>query len=353
MAEVKDINLKRFLGYKFFKMNSEDNYTLIRIIDINEKDPTRCTIYDEETGKTSRVDYEYLKSYIPLDPYGVVTFNIIKLNNGQDDKKSVKDIMVTAHKLIDLKLGINNDAPFIICRQSVNDFFYQLIDHNPDKSEMVGISVTRDTCPTNIEMITLTACSEILDATTIHVYKDDNIESMIRCINKALKYNIDKVLKNLHDEHCDAIHATPITKHGKYINGWCSDLETLLNTNDFMVDFNQMCEVVGFDTDLTNWLDLTSNEYIYSLNTPARLFFATVFKANVIDTKVIKFDYSINMGDFQNENYAMIRDKNNVLWIVVYLTQGQYLERDLMDQINKLDVTDRLQLAYFNKYANL
>jgi hypothetical protein len=73
----------------------------------------------------------------------------------------------------------------------------------------------------------------------------------------------------------------------------------------------------------------------------------------VIDTKVIKFDYSINMGDFQNENYAMIRDKNNVLWIVVYLTQGQYLEQDLIDQINKLDVTDRLQLAYFNKYANL
>lgn len=345
--EVKNIDLSMFLGYKFFKMIDDDNYELIRIVSVKDKDHTRCTIMNEETKERSKVDYEYLKEYTPLQPYGIIAFNILKLNAGGE---VAKDVMVTGYRMIDLKLKLNNNEPYIICRQSVNDIFYQLISDDPENNEMVGFSVTRETCPTNIEMGELTACSEIEDIQMIHVYKEDNIQSMIQCLDKSLKYNIDVVLKELHDAHCKAVNAAPIAKLGKVIHGWCSDLETLLNTNNFMVDFNQMCEVTGFDVDLTEWMD-RENEFIWSLNDACRLFFSTVFKVNAVDTKVIKFDHSINMGDFQNENYVLIRDKNNILWIVVYLCQGEYLEQELIDQINKLDVTTRLQLEYFNKYS--
>lgn len=348
--EAKTIDLSMFLGYKFFKMIDDETYELIRIISVKDKDHTRCTIMNEETKEKSKVDYEYLKSYTPLQPYGLIVFNILKLDSG--DKVSSKDIMITGYKLLDLKLKLNNNEPYIICRQSVNDIFYQLISKNPEDNEMVGFSVTRETCPTNIQMSTLTACSEVLDTQMIHVYKEDNIHTIIQCLDKSLKYNIDTILKELHDEHCKAINATPMAKLGKVIHGWCSDLETLLITNNFMVDFNQMCEVTGFDVDLTDWMN-QENEFIWSLNNAARLFFSTVFKVNAVDTKVIKFDHSINMGDFQNENYVLVRDKNNIIWIIVYLSNGQYLEQELIDEINKLDVTTKLQLAYFNKYSKM
>jgi len=347
---MSEVNMQKFLGYRFFKEVGDNEYEVIRIAEVNQKDPTRCTVLFEN-GKKQKVGYEFIKEYTPLEPFGVVTFNIVKLNN-KEGEKSVKDVMVTAHKLIDLKLRLNNNEPYIICRQSVTDFFSQLISKDPTQINMYGFSVTRETCPTNIQMNTLTACSDVLESTMIHVYKDDNVDSMMKCIDPALKYNIDKVLKKLHDDYCDANHLPPIKKMGKVVDGWCTTLELLLNMNNFMVDFNQMCDITGFDVNLLDWMIL-GDDGLYSLNNPCRLFFSTVFKVNVIDTKVMKFDYTVNMGNFRNDKYALVRDNTNTIWIVVYLEQGEYLEQQLIDEINKLDVTTKLQLAYFNKYADL
>lgn len=347
---MSDIDMKKFLGYRFYKQLSDDEFEILRVVDLNQKDKTRCTAMDE-SGKNHKIGQEDLKGYTPLEPYGVVTFNLLKLNN-KEGERADKDVMVTAHKLIDLKLGLNNNTPFIICRQSVNDFYYDYISHNPTETRMYGFSVSQDTCPTNINMNTLTACSEVLESIMIFVYKDDTVESMITCIPSYIKYNIDKCLKQLHDEYCDSINATPIVKAGKVIHGWCSDLETLMNTNNFMVDFNQMCEITGFDVDLLDWMVL-GDDGLYSFNEAARLFFCTVFKVNAVDTKIVKFDYSVNMANFKHDKYTMIRDAKNNIWIVVYLEEGKYLEEELIEQINKLDVTTKLQLAYFNKYAGV
>ena len=55
-------------------------------------------------------------------------------------------------------------------------------------------------------------------------------------------------------------------KYGKTSQGWCQDLDTLLEVNNFMADFNSMCEVTGFDFDLEK-----CKEYIHMRNPKAKV----------------------------------------------------------------------------------
>ena len=81
------------------------------------------------------------------------------------------------------------------------------------------------------------------------------------------------------------------------------------------------------------------------------LFFDYTFKVNAVDTRVIKYDNTVNLGDFNNENYYLIRDSVNSLYIIVYLVEGEYLESQLEERMNTLSVSDKLRLSYYNKYS--
>ena len=347
--EIKDISLNKYLGYRFFKLNG-DNYKMIRIISISERDNTRCTILDEETGKKEKFGYDDLKDYTPLEPFGVVTFNLVLMEKTDSNKDLTKDVMVCAYRLIDLKIGIDKE-PYIICRQCVHDFFSDLASQNPLNNELSGISVTKDTCPTNISMTELIACRGIEDTIMIHVYKDDNIQSMLQCVNKTLLYNMDRELTNMYEDHCKSFHISPIQRsNNRYIDGWCKDVETLLTINDFMADFNAMCEIVGIDVPLADHLVKTDTEDIFELDDVAKIFFSILYKANISRTMVIKFDYSVNMADFRNNNYGMIRDSENNIYVIVYMKDGEYLEEELVKKANEMPLSVKIGLAFVNKY---
>ena len=83
---------------------------------------------------------------------------------------------------------------------------------------------------------------------------------------------------------------------------------------------------------------------------PAQLFFNNVFKVNAKETRIMEFSYQIDLAEFNNTNYVLIRDINNKIWLVVYIVEGEYLEEELLAEMNKLSVTDKLRLSYFDKY---
>jgi hypothetical protein len=116
-----------------------------------------------------------------------------------------------------------------------------------------------------------------------------------------------------------------------------------------MADFNYMNNIIGVDFELDRYLE-DKDEGIKQLATPARLFLSEVLKVRIKETRVIEFNYSVDLAKFNNSNYTLIRDKNNTMYLVVYLEEGQYLEEELQEEINKLDITDQLRLAYYNKY---
>jgi hypothetical protein len=88
------------------------------------------------------------------------------------------------------------------------------------------------------------------------------------------------------------------------------------------------------------------------LDTETTLFLTKLYKSNIVDTRVIEYDNSVNLADFNNNNYTMLRDKTKKLYLVVYLVQGEFLEAELEEQLNKLSVTEKLGLTYTNKYKD-
>jgi hypothetical protein len=331
----------RYLGYKFFK-EAENGFEVIRVRKVKDNDNIKCINLD--TGNTITINLDQLKEYTPLEPYGVLSVNIVEV-------AGEKDVVLILYKLIELKImGMN--SPYAICRQSVNDFFADLIYNNPEDNNMVGISCTRDNCPANIDFNQLATCDNILESNIVYLYRDDTLNSILQVI--PLLSKIDNVLDNLYDTYCKSNNILNIYIKGKYKfkDGWCGDLKTLLRENNFMADFNSMCDITEVDFDIKNYLN-TRESGVQELTYPALLFFDEIFKVNAIETRVIKYNYNIDLSKFNNTNYVFLRDNTGDVYLVVYLVDGEFLEKELEEKINKLDITERLQLTYFDKYSNL
>ena len=332
------------LGYKFFKEKEDGTFEIIRVIEVREV-KKEVGIQFESDGFTKRMPYDWLKSYTPLEPYGLVMFNIVSVYDEPTDSSS-DDVMITATRLIDIKLGDYN--PFIICRQSINDFFADFL--NPmGNSNLCGISVNRDNCPTNIPFGALLTADEIKVSNMVAVYRDDTIESILRCVPQK-RYN--EVLSKLYMEHCKAsVSSNPFATRS---DGWCKTLQDLLEDNNFISDFNYMSGATGVAFDLKNYLLPVSDKLpgCYQLDKAALVFFNSVFKVNAVNTRVVKWDYSIDLGEFNNDKYTFLRDSTDTLYMVVYLTKGEYLESELEKQAQELSLSEELRLTYYNKYKN-
>ena len=337
-------SFRKYLGYKFFKQVGENSFDIVRVVKTDDKKFPKITIMNEDKTK-KEIDYHDLKEYTPLDPYGMVSFSICKVYEDYANKKGArKDVMVMMYRKLDLQL--DSWEPFAICRQSVNDFFAEFILDNPLDNNYVGICVNRDNCPANMEYGLLATCDELLRCDVVSVYKDDTTESILDCIDTTA---FDKVLNKLYEEHCKFTDDPSASFKNKHF-GWCRKLEGLLEDNNFMADFNLMCNITGVDFDMYKILDEVEDN-LYELTEIGRYFFSSVFKIKFTKSRVVKFDYSVDTSEFNNYSYVMVRDENNNIFIVVYLIDGEFLEAELEEELNKLSVSDRLKLTYFEKYC--
>ena len=350
-----NFNMNKYWGYKFYKSLEDGSFEILRVVDMDKKNKTKCKVLNLDTNERSTITCEALKEYVPLAPFGIMSFNIVALDNDPKTGAPInKDVMILAYKAMDIKLGMND--PYIVCRQSINDFFAQLMDNDPENTfgqsngmgDMAGVSVSRETCPANIKMKTLTSCTEILESQIINIYRDDNLDTIFQCLNDTILHNMNFNLKNLRDRHAKSLN-NPGKALGKVCDGWCPDVKTLMDINNFMADFNFMCDITGFAFALDEWME-KDERGIYHLNHSAQLFFNNVFKVNARETRIMEFSYQIDLSEFNNTNYVLIRDVNNKIWLVVYIVEGEYLEEELLAEMNKLSVTDKLRLSYFDKY---
>ena len=347
MSEEKKVPknyARRYLGYKFFK-ETENGFRVIRIKDVKDND--NIQYIDEDSKSKYMITLDELKEYTPLEPFGVLSANIVNINGE-------KDVVIILYKMIELKImGMN--SPYAICRQSINDFFADLVFQNPEDNNLVGVSCTRDNCPANVDFTQLAACDDILESNIVYLYRDDTLDTILQIIPLLSKINktLDKLMwKHINSTKPKQLIALKYNTKTKYVDGWCKDLRTLLKENNFMADFNSMCDIVEVDFDLNNYLN-TRDSGVQELTYPALLFFDEVFKVNAIETRVIKYRYTIDLSKFNNTNYVFLRDNTGAVYLVVYLVDGEYLEKELEEKINKLDVTQRLQLSYYNKYAGV
>lgn len=333
----KKVSYKRYLGYKFYLDKGNNEFEMIRIIRIYDDNTFKIMLED---GSTKNIPLSSLEKYTPLEPIGLVTFNILLTDE-------TFDVMVVAYKLLDVKMGDNN--PQILCRQGIRDFFYDICcKGDPEiNNKLVGVSVSRETCPANLNINELTACDVVVDTKMVSIYREDGLNDILKCIaldpfNKIMKLNFDNHVESLPNY-------TPFMKERKEHHGWCKDIKTFLEINDFMEDINTMLGITGVDFNMPDYL-LESTQG-FKLNDIALIFFNYIFKINAVDSRVFKYDNSINLADFNNENYYIIRDNTNTLYIIVCLVRGEYLEGELEEKMKELSVSDKLRLSYHNKYC--
>ena len=344
---VSKSDILKFRGYKFFKENSKGSFDIIRLTGISEPNKENPKDLDVEVIvdniKTTMLYTDLKNNYTPIKPEGMVSFNIVFM----DSKKETKDVIVLMYKAIELAIGIRE--PYAVCRQSVNDFFSDFVVKDVSKNTLVGVSCTRDNCPANLDYNVLLSCSGIQRSDIVSYYKDDTLEDLIECI-PVEKYN--KVLNEMYEQFTPNAKDIILAQASQECEGWCRNLQLLLQINNALADFDNMNGVIGVDFDMSKHLDRRDTG-VFELDYPSRLFLSEVIKCNIKETRVTEYNYSIDMSKFNNTSYTLIRDVNNKLYLIVYLVQGEFLEEELQDEINKLDVTDRLRLAYYNKYNNL
>lgn len=341
-----DKKINKYRGYKFYKVDENDKVDIIRIVDIEEFNDK--VLIKKEDGSKKSITIGALKDYTPLEPTGFVMFTRVLMGN--DPMTAVDDIIVSLYRLLDVKLDMNE--PYAICRQNITDFFYNLIATEEDHGQ-VGVSVSRDNCPTNIPYQTLAVCDSVINSVMVNFYIDDVIDDLLECIGKLELEKIDRLLTNNYIVHMKHENPMYISNLDDRLSdkGWCKTLGVLLTENNFLTDMDTMRNITALDFNLENYLN-KEEDGVYSFNNIMLLFFNQTFKINAVKTMVIEYDYDINLGEFNNSHYVLLRDKENKLYVVVYTVNGEYLEKDLEEEYNKLGVSDRLRLAYFNKYSD-
>lgn len=332
------MEVEKMRGYIIFKENKDESITMFRIMRVNNN---KVIVRNMDTEEEKILEKDELKNYTILEPDGYITFNIVKISN------TFRDVVVTASRIRDLKNG--DTFPFAVCRQNIIDVFYNLLVK--DESEMmVGLSISRNTCPANYSMTLMLACNEIEFSESINIYRTDTLDDIYKFI--SARYN--DILEELYKTHVNRI-GDPVLLFKNHHDGWCKNLRTLLQENNFQYDIDDMLGISSVDfvvedySVLRTWKDIDV-QYI-SLTDDLIRWFSSLFKVNITELVLIKYGFDIDVeNDFNNEQFFLIRDKNKILYICCYKREGEYHEAELAEQANKKDFSTEFRLNFYNKY---
>lgn len=349
------MKLYNMVGYKLFKEREDGTVHMLRIVgmrrpyklDANTKDPAEIKVYDYDTKETKKVRVDTLKEYSPLTPDGILTMCIVTIHDSKG--KIFKDVLACGTKYINLQYKLTA-MPYCVCRQNITDIFYNLMSKTGE--QLVGLSVNEDTCPANFDYGLMMASDSVEYYEMVNFYRNDMLEDLYPMI--ALK-KYDEVLKGLFDAHVEAT-GNPALAFKKEHGGWCRDLKTLLEENNFQADLNQMLGIVQVNFNIADFLEdrtITRNgeELTYQIaRDDFRYWLSFTYGYNITEATVLEYDHDINLADFNDNLYFIFRDNTKKLYLITYLTDGKYYEDDLKEKAKELDFSTKFKIDFYNKY---
>ena len=274
---------------------------------------------------------DIVKNYTKLICDGLITFNIVKLFTDSEKKNIANDVIVCLYKTSTMEDNIQE--PDVVCRQNISDLYYNYQRTNVDK-EMVGMCMTKATCPANLDYMIMTACDDIEYSIGVNIYIEDNIYTILSMIPQG---KINRVLEGCLKQHLSRYNIFDngtIESH----DGYCRRIVQLLKENNFQYDFDTVFNITGLNVDIKEHLiskKSASGEEIIGLKNDIINQLNNLFKINIADTIVIEYDHDIDLSEFEGVKYFLIRDINNIsdnkLYIVNYVEDGEYRKIDLED----------------------
>ena len=212
----------------------------------------------------------------------------------------------------------------------------------------VGVSCTQEDCPAEINFMSLLGCSKQNSTVNFNVYLDDNFEDILQYIKTTkfdhiLEANLQDHLKCLSKQNGGTVKLKPGVKS---VNGFCIDLETLLNENEFWYDVYQQMNItpVNFKLELNDKDQMSDPNQVQILR--------NIFKKNISETFVIKYDKDIDITKVRAK-YGFIKDNTKTLYMVGFTEVGEYIEPDKRNKEIADEVYEALQkiaFRYSGKY---
>lgn len=321
----------RILGNQYFKYINDEDVDLIRVVKtINDKE----VVVLNDNGETYNISPKEIQdNYELLATDGLITVAVADMGldvNGH----VVEDVVVCLYRKNEMELG--DYSPFVICRQNITDFFYNYLSQSLEPHNMCGVSVSRTSCPENVDWEAIRSCNDIRDAVSINIYIEDNVASILSMIksNKMKIYN--RVLESCYDDHLKSFN-TPRNRMRKDlrkpIDGFCLTLKELLEVNNFQYDLDSAYNILAIDCNISEVQVLEENDPLfgkyYKLPDDIVGELCRIFKQNITETIVVPYSHEFSIEELAQSKYFILRDNTNRLYIVNYITSGEYRESDL------------------------
>jgi len=342
---------KNLNGLRFFR-EVDDNIEMIRIYyagNTQTEPLSHVYIIDEATKKKSKIEVEQLKGWTPLEPDGYITFNIVDVKNTKGEIQ--KDVIVTLQSIPIIKYA-HDLKPYAICRQSITDIFANLVCQT-EEPDIVGLSVNQDDCPSNFDFMIMLGCDSIEKSDHYNIYRSDTLERDILPMVKTEEYDLtlDKLFLKAIKNNPNA----PILEMKESYKGWTRSLKGLLKENNFQSDIDELFGITKVQFEVEKYLEKkilpTNKDVEYDAPTEdLRLWLSSVFKINIKEATVLKYNHDINLAELNNSTYFFLRDVNDQLYLVVYNVAGEYLEADLEAKRQEHDFSTDFRIEFYNKY---
>lgn len=293
-------------GSKFFRfIDDSDEPEIIRIISADE-DGNIVKYFDSNKKRHSMSYEDLLSKYTMLSADGVIIFSIVEFGGSSDVIIALQNLNGAPSTL---------DLPYAVCRQGVNDFFAEIRNSHIDDERYIGVSVSQDTCPANINFNGIMVCDKLKYQLPVVVYMDDTLDDILGLFRSK---KFDEAIQ----EYCGRF---AYRLRDTIIHGLCGSLRSLLETNNFMYDFRKCFGI----TEVPFHIDESSDE----LSLENILYLENELKANIMETYVIKYTKEINLKDIRRDHLLVssAADGFKTLFIVGYdKSDNEYVPRNMV-----------------------
>lgn len=338
------------LGSKYYRTNKETGeIELVRVVGVKSNNECKCI----SKGKDSifiPVD-DLVGHYTKLINDGVIVFAIVETCSDEQKGIMTPDVVVMGYTKNRFEAG---EEPDIICRQNIIDIFQAIYAASYNKKEdrdkeIVGTCVTRSSLPKNMNMEMLSQCDKVNFVVTYNTYIQDNIDLFIDMLSGKRLKRFDEVLEKCMLEYMNYNKIPDLGQ--KQINGHCRSLEVLLKNNNFGYDWDSLFGItpVKFTIDENVLVHNTFSDGLEydSFNNEYLNIFSKIFQIKLNKTIVLKYEHDIDLSEFEEGTYFLVRDAKMDLYVVRYTSMGQYIESELViDDVRKA----MENIAIVNKY---
>lgn len=291
---------KIYCGSKFFRFVN-DQLEIVRVYKVDEKKQAVKYFTADKEKKSMSVDY-LLNNYKRLAPDGMIIISVVMTGE-------VRDVIVA---LKNLRTNVGN-LPDVVCRQGIYDVFSH-ITNKEENNIYVGISMSQETCPADINFQDTLACTSKKDDSElpIFVYLDDSLDEILSLFSSK-KY--DDAIKE-----CSLSLKGSI--EGKNIIGTTMSLRELLEHNNFMYDFRKCFKIMEIPFHIDAESEQLSNENI--------LYMEKEMQKNIMETYIIEYSREIDLKSIKRDYVLIVSaaDQFDKVYICGYdTTDGKYVQR--------------------------